>query len=64
MPFTILKMPASGDAEVLGEYGTQAEAEAFIQGLRVEDPDSTYVVEPPPVPDSVKAENADTASET
>ena len=62
MPFTILKMPTNGDAEVLGEYGTQAEADAFVQGLRVEDPDSTYIVEPPPIPDSVKTEDPGDAS--
>ena len=54
MPFTILKMPKSGDSEVIGEYGTEAEADAFVQGVRVEDPDTDYVVESPPVPDPHK----------
>jgi len=54
MPFTIIRATQSGESEVLGEFGTQAEAEAFVQGVRVEDPDSDYIVEAPPVPDSVK----------
>ena len=54
MPFTILKIAEGGDAEVIGEFGTQAEADAFVQGVRVEDPDTDYVVECPPVPDSYK----------
>jgi hypothetical protein len=50
MPFTILKIASNDGAEVIGEFGTQAEADAFVQGLRVEDPDSTFLVEPPPIP--------------
>jgi hypothetical protein len=54
MPFTILKSSKGGDVEVIGEFGTQAEADAFVQGVRVEDPDTDYIVECPPVPDSHK----------
>ena len=53
MPFTILKIPKEGTAEVLGEFGTQAEADAFVLGVRIEDPDSDYIVEAPPVPPSI-----------
>ena len=50
MPFTILKIPKEGLTEVIGEFGTEAEANAFVQGVRTQDPDSDYLVEAPPVP--------------
>jgi hypothetical protein len=50
MPFTILKIPKAGLTEVVGEFGTEAEADAFVLGVRTQDPDSDYVVEAPPVP--------------
>ena len=50
LPFTILKIPKEGLTEVIGEFGTEAEADAFVLGVRIEDPDSDYVVEAPHVP--------------
>jgi hypothetical protein len=50
MPFSILKIPKEGLTEVVGEFGTEAEAEAFVLGVRTQDPDNDYVVEAPPVP--------------
>jgi hypothetical protein len=57
MPFTVLKVPKEkgGLTEVIGEFGTEAEADAFALGARTQDPDGVndYVVEAPPVPKSV-----------
>lgn len=50
MPFTILKIPKEGLTEVIGEFGTESEADAFVLGVRTQDPESDYVVEAPPVP--------------
>ena len=52
MPFCILKIPKVGEPEVIAEFGTQAEADAFVLGVRTEDANSDYVVEPPPLPTS------------
>ena len=54
MPFTILKIPKEGLTEVIGEFGTEPEAEAFVLGVRTQDPESDYIVEAPPVPKSVQ----------
>ena len=55
MPFTILKISKdSEEGEVIGEFGTEAEANAFVLGVRTEDPGSDYLVEAPPMPSSIK----------
>ena len=57
MPFTVLKISKTSDeTEVVGEFGTEAEANAFVLGIRTEDLDSEneYLVEAPPVPPSRK----------
>jgi hypothetical protein len=52
MPFTILKISPSKpkEVEVIGEFGTEVEANAFVLGVRTEDPESEYIVEAPPAP--------------
>lgn len=54
MPFTVLKISKKSDEiEVLGEFGTEVEANAFLLGIRTgEDSESEidYLVEAPPSP--------------
>ena len=55
MPFTILKISKTDEeAEVIGEFGTEVEANAFVLGVRTEDSENEYLVEAPPVPPSRK----------
>ena len=54
MAITMLKMSKTGDeAEVMWEFGTEVEANAFLLGIRTQEDseaDNEYLVEAPPSP--------------
>jgi len=63
MPFTVLKISKTNDeVEVMGEFGTEVEANAFLLGIRTEEgseSENEYLIEAPPTPPSPPSRKED-----